>query len=116
MTKIIGFSVPPETFRVIQGLADSEGRSKSELFREMIRVYLLFRERKLRDETHWIDEIIEQAQEEKHQEGFALKEEQKELKKLQRYGARKAKQLGIKSDKDIAMMMHEARGIAENCI
>jgi hypothetical protein len=65
----------------------------------MIRVYLLFRERKLRDETHWIDQIIEQAQEEKRHKGFILKEEQEELKNLQRYGARKAKQLGIKSDR-----------------
>jgi metal-responsive CopG/Arc/MetJ family transcriptional regulator len=116
MTKVIGFSVPPEIFCVIQSLADSEGKSKSELFREMIRVYLLFRDRRLRDETHWIDEIIEQAREEKRQKGFILNEEQKELKRLQRYGALKAKQLGIKSDKDIERMMHEAKGIDENCV
>lgn len=115
-TKVIGFSVPPETFRVLQSLADSEGKSKSEIFREMIRVYLLFRERKLRDETHWVDEIIEQTREEKHQKGFVLQEEQRELKKLQRYGSQKAKKRGIKSDEDIERMMHEARGLDENCV
>ncbi|MDO8880665.1 MAG: ribbon-helix-helix protein, CopG family [Coriobacteriia bacterium] len=37
--KTIGFSVPPELAGEIERLASAEGRTKSELFREMVRVY-----------------------------------------------------------------------------
>lgn len=35
----IGFSVPPETAEQVERIARLEGRSKSELFRDMVRVY-----------------------------------------------------------------------------
>jgi metal-responsive CopG/Arc/MetJ family transcriptional regulator len=35
----IGFSVPPETAAKVERMAAREGRSKSELFRDMVRVY-----------------------------------------------------------------------------
>jgi metal-responsive CopG/Arc/MetJ family transcriptional regulator len=35
----IGFSVPPETAEQVERMATLEGRSKSELFRDMVRVY-----------------------------------------------------------------------------
>lgn len=35
----IGFSVPPETAEQVERMARNEGRSKSELFRDMVRVY-----------------------------------------------------------------------------
>ena len=35
----IGFSVPPETAEQIEAMAKREGRSRSELFRDMVRVY-----------------------------------------------------------------------------
>ncbi len=35
----IGFSVPPETAERVERIAAREGRSKSELFRDMVRVY-----------------------------------------------------------------------------
>ena len=35
----IGFSVPPEMAAQVERLARQEGRSKSELFRDMLRVY-----------------------------------------------------------------------------
>lgn len=35
----IGFSVPPETAEQIERMAQAEGRSKSELFRDMVRIY-----------------------------------------------------------------------------
>jgi Ribbon-helix-helix protein, copG family len=35
----IGFSVPPETADQVETMASREGRSKSELFRDMFRVY-----------------------------------------------------------------------------
>jgi metal-responsive CopG/Arc/MetJ family transcriptional regulator len=35
----IGFSVPPETAERVERMARREGRNKSELFRDMVRVY-----------------------------------------------------------------------------
>lgn len=35
----IGFSVPPETAELVERMARREGRNKSELFRDMVRVY-----------------------------------------------------------------------------
>lgn len=35
----IGFSVPPETAEQVEAMAKREGRSKSELFRDMVRIY-----------------------------------------------------------------------------
>jgi len=40
----IGFSVPPEVAEEVQRIAEAEGRTKSELFREMVRVYKRQRE------------------------------------------------------------------------
>lgn len=40
----IGFSVPPELAEEVERLAKLEGRSKSDLFREMLRVYRRERE------------------------------------------------------------------------
>ena len=38
-TRVLGFSVPPELAQEYERLAKREGRSKSELFREMIAAY-----------------------------------------------------------------------------
>lgn len=35
----IGFSVPPETAMLVDRMAANEGRSRSELFRDMVRIY-----------------------------------------------------------------------------
>jgi metal-responsive CopG/Arc/MetJ family transcriptional regulator len=40
----IGFSVPPELAAEVERMARFEGRTKSELFREMVRVYRRERE------------------------------------------------------------------------
>ena len=40
----IGFSVPPETAELVERIAAREGRSKSELFRDMVRIYSVQRE------------------------------------------------------------------------
>lgn len=39
VSKVVSFSLPPETAEKIEGLARSENRSRSELLREMVRVY-----------------------------------------------------------------------------
>jgi len=43
-TQVLGFSVPPEVAEKYERLAKREGRSKSELFREMITAYTAKRE------------------------------------------------------------------------
>ena len=43
-TRVLGFSVPPEVAEEYARLAESERRSKSELFREMIATYKAKRE------------------------------------------------------------------------
>jgi len=45
-TKIIGFSVPLVVVREVEGLAKEEHRTKSELFREMVRVYRRYRQQR----------------------------------------------------------------------
>ena len=38
-SKVLSVSLPPELARDFERLAEEEGRNKSELFREMLRVY-----------------------------------------------------------------------------
>ncbi|MGB4441495.1 MAG: ribbon-helix-helix protein, CopG family [Coriobacteriia bacterium] len=44
VAKTIGFSVPPEVIEDVERIANAEGRTRSELFREMVRVYKRDRE------------------------------------------------------------------------
>lgn len=43
-SRVLAVSVPPEVARDFGQIADEEGRNKSELFREMLRVYRVYRE------------------------------------------------------------------------
>jgi metal-responsive CopG/Arc/MetJ family transcriptional regulator len=43
-SKVLAVSVPPDTARDFERLAEQEGRNRSELFREMLRVYRAYRE------------------------------------------------------------------------
>lgn len=79
-TKVLGFSVPEELAKEYEEIAIKERKTKSELFREMVREY-------------------------------RLNKELKEFRELQSYGAAKAKEKGIKSEKDILRLIHEARGV-----
>jgi metal-responsive CopG/Arc/MetJ family transcriptional regulator len=49
-TTIMGFSVPPALAREVESLAKAERRTKSELFREMMRVYSRYTSQRDRDE------------------------------------------------------------------
>lgn len=75
----IGFSVPPEIAADVERIAAAEGRTKSELFREMVRVYK--REREL-----------------------AVFED------LAAYGRERARERGVRTEKDVERLIHEARG------
>jgi metal-responsive CopG/Arc/MetJ family transcriptional regulator len=43
-SKVIAVSVPPESAADFDRIAEEEGRNKSELFREMLRIYRAYRE------------------------------------------------------------------------
>jgi metal-responsive CopG/Arc/MetJ family transcriptional regulator len=43
-TEVLSVSLPPESAREFERLAEREGRNKSELFREMLSVYLTYQE------------------------------------------------------------------------
>jgi metal-responsive CopG/Arc/MetJ family transcriptional regulator len=43
-SKVLAVSVPPEAARDFERLAEEQGRNKSELFREMLRIYQAYQE------------------------------------------------------------------------
>jgi metal-responsive CopG/Arc/MetJ family transcriptional regulator len=107
-TKILGFSVPPAVVKEVETLAKEERRTKSELFREMVRVYRRYREQRDRDEDRWIMNLIQQAQAEQAKNPMSTEEMLKESERLARYGEIQAKKLGIKP-KDVNRLIHEYR-------
>jgi metal-responsive CopG/Arc/MetJ family transcriptional regulator len=107
-TKIMGFSVPPMIVKEVETLAKQERRTKSELFREMVRVYRRFRAQRDRDEDRWILGIIEEAKAEQENNPVSAEEKLDESERLSRDGARQAKKLGIKP-KDIDRVVHDYR-------
>jgi len=78
-TQVIAVSVPPESAADFERIAKDEGRNKSELFREMLRVYR--RHRKI---------------------GV--------FESIQRYGAARARALGVRDEADVERLIQEARG------
>ncbi len=107
-TKIIGFSVPPTTVKEVEALAREERRTKSELFREMVRVYRRYRVQRDRDEDRWIMGILEEARVEQKKNPMSVEQVLKESDRLSRYGARQAKKLEIKP-KDVDRLVHAYR-------
>jgi metal-responsive CopG/Arc/MetJ family transcriptional regulator len=77
-SKVLAVSVPPDLARDFERLAEQQGRNKSELFREMLRVYQAYQETG-RFET------------------------------LQRYGAARARALGLADEQDVERLIQEAR-------
>ncbi len=77
-SKVLAVSVPPETARDFEALAKREGRNKSELFREMLRIYQSFRETG-------------------------------QFETLQRYGAARARAIGVTTEQDVQRLIEEAR-------
>ena len=107
-TQIMGFSVPPAVAREVETLARVERRTKSELFREMVRVYRRYRQQRDRDEDRWIMNLIAEAKAEQAQNPMSVEEMLKESDRLARYGAQQAKKLGIKP-KDVNRIIHDYR-------
>jgi metal-responsive CopG/Arc/MetJ family transcriptional regulator len=77
-SKVLAVSVPPEAAEEFERIAGIEGRNKSELFREMLRVYRAY---------------LETGR----------------FESLQRSGAARARQLGIRDERDVERLIAEAR-------
>jgi metal-responsive CopG/Arc/MetJ family transcriptional regulator len=79
-SRVLAVSVPPESAADFEKIAEEEGRNKSELFREMLRVYRAYRENMAFDA-------------------------------IQRYGASRARVKGVRTERDVERLIHEARGV-----
>jgi metal-responsive CopG/Arc/MetJ family transcriptional regulator len=104
----MGFSVPPAVVREVETMAKQERRTKSELFREMVRVYRRYSQQRDRDDERWIMNLIEEAKTDQAKNPMSVAEILKESDRLARYGEKQAKKLGIKP-KDVNRIIHEHR-------
>lgn len=71
-------SLPPDAADDFDRIAESEGRNRSELFREMLGVYRIYMETRT-------------------------------FESLQRYGAAQAGRRGVRTEKDVERLIHDAR-------
>jgi len=111
-TKMIGFSVPPSIAEELKQVAIEERRTKSELFREMFRLYQTYRHQLHQAEEerfqHMIDEAIAEGQSEKENPTMTDAEMDKRQQELLRYGEQQAKRLGI-AEKDVDRIVYARR-------
>ena len=109
-TKTLGFSVPPTIVKEVETLARQERRTKSELFREMVRVYQRFRLQRDRDELRWVENLIQEAKAEQASNPMTTEALVAEDEELLRYGVKRANQLKIKTDlANATRLIHERR-------
>lgn len=106
-TKVIGFSVPPSVAKQVETMARQERRTKSELFREMVRVYRRHKQQEPYDDQ-WINNLIAEVKAEEAVKPTPPEQLVASLDRVFRLGARRAKELGIKP-KDINRHIHEYR-------
>jgi metal-responsive CopG/Arc/MetJ family transcriptional regulator len=58
VTKILGFSVPPSMAEEFESIAREERRTKSELFREMLRLYQTYRKQAEQAEAEHLRQAV----------------------------------------------------------
>jgi hypothetical protein len=111
--KHVGFTLPSPMEREFHQIAREEHRTKSELFREMFRVYRSYRKRHPEPEItdEWVMQVIQEAQEEQRQNPMTPEELIAEFRELARYGAKQAKKVGIdvEDEEVINRLVHEER-------
>jgi hypothetical protein len=107
-TKILGFTVPPSMAKEVEQIAKVERRTKSELFREMFRVYKRYRVQRDQDDERWVMNLIREVEEEEQRRPMTPAELRKENAELARYGEAQSKKLGIREE-DINRIIHEYR-------
>ena len=87
-TKVLGFSVPSALAQEVDRVAEQEQRE--------------------RDQERWVMDLIREAKREQEENPMTVEEMLAESDRLAHYGARKAKEMGIKP-KDIDRLIHEFR-------
>ena len=104
-TKVLGFSVPPEVAEAFEDMAKREHRTKSELFREMFRLYQHYRMRQTEADDAWVMHMIQEAKEAPMSEADLLQEGEA----LARYGAQRAQALGYAAldEEDVERLINE---------
>jgi metal-responsive CopG/Arc/MetJ family transcriptional regulator len=111
--KHVGFTLPSPMEREFNQIAAEEHRTKSELFREMFRVYRSYRKRHPEPEIddEWVMQVIREAQEEEKRNPMTTEELLRESRALAEYGARQAKKVGIdvEDEEVINRLVHEER-------
>src|SRR5947207_2673720 len=95
--KHVGFTVPPPIAEEFERIARKEHRTKSELFREMFRVYRSYSKKHPEPEIddEWVMQVIREAQEEEKRNPMTDEEFIAESKRLMEYGAEQAKKVGL---------------------
>ena len=107
-TKVVGFSVPPVLADELERIAAEEHRTKSELFREMLRVYQKYRQQRDKDTDDGVATLIQEAQEEQALHPMSTDEMLHEEAELAAYSAAQTKKLGLKA-RDIDRLIHNFR-------
>jgi metal-responsive CopG/Arc/MetJ family transcriptional regulator len=107
-SQILAFSVPPIVVKEVELLAKKERRTKSELFREMVRVYERYSQQRDRDEQRWVENVISEANAESASSPLSVKEMRKESARIARFGTRQAKKLGIQAE-GVDRLIHDYR-------
>jgi len=111
--KHVGFTLPSPMEKEFDQVARDEHRTKSELFREMFRVYRSYRKKHPEPEItdEWVMQVIREAQEEQKQNPMTPAELVTEFKELARYGAKQAEKVGIdvEDEQVINRIIHEKR-------
>jgi hypothetical protein len=109
-TALLGFSVPPAVAREVENFAREERRTKSELFREMVRVYRRFRDQRDREEGRWVANPVREAKAEEAKRPMTTDEMLAEGERLAKVGAKHATRIGIKTDlRSATQTIHERR-------
>lgn len=112
VSKNLGFTVPPRMAEEFEQVASEEGSTKSELFRRMFRLYQSYRtpmKTRAPSPEAWVERLILEAQEEERRHPMTAKEYREEMDELRRYGAERAKALGVTSEEDVDRILYAAR-------
>jgi hypothetical protein len=93
-------------------VAVEEGSTKSELFRRMFRLYQSYRTpitTQTQSPDAWVERLIMEAQEAERRNPQSAKEYRAEIKRATRYGAKRAKALGVASEEELNDMLYADR-------
>lgn len=108
MTKMVGFTVPPMMADELERMADEEQRTKSELFREMFRLYRSYRQQKREQEEASLDRLVAQALLEAQATSRTDEEVARSMREIARYGNKRAQALRL-TESDVNRIVYEER-------